>query len=95
MDEARQIAAQCWCEPETQHLEMDTVLAEAVARQIANWMSTAAMLGNNVQFYQNLLDQCAQALGPEAFTADDGSRSESPIRLKIPELVRKLVKAHE
>jgi hypothetical protein len=35
MPEARAIAAQCWCDEETKHIEMDPVLAEAVARRIA------------------------------------------------------------
>ena len=34
IDEARQIAAQCWCDKETENREMDTVLAEAVAKRI-------------------------------------------------------------
>jgi hypothetical protein len=42
MDEARQIAAQCWCDEETQDRVMDTPLAEAMARRIAAWMETAA-----------------------------------------------------
>jgi hypothetical protein len=31
---ARQIAAQCWCDKETEHLVMDPVLAEAFAKRI-------------------------------------------------------------
>ena len=37
-----------------------------------------------------MLDQCAGSLGVEAFTADDGSIYDSPVRLKIPELVAAL-----
>lgn len=35
MGEARQIAAQCWCEEETKDRVMDPVLAEAVAGLVA------------------------------------------------------------
>ena len=95
MDEARQLAAQCWCDKETSDREMDVVLAEAVAKRIAAWMETAAQENKNTEFYRGLLDECAKWLGPEAYTADDGSIHTSPIRLKIPELVEKLVRMNE
>ncbi len=34
MQEAREIAAQCWCDPETSMIEMDTRLAEAFAKRL-------------------------------------------------------------
>jgi hypothetical protein len=34
MDEARQIAAQAWCDPETSGIEMDVRLAEAFAKRL-------------------------------------------------------------
>ena len=40
--EARQIAAQCWLDPETAHIEMDSVLCEAVARRMCNWLQYRA-----------------------------------------------------
>jgi len=55
------------------------------------WKSVAEQAMRNVEFYQGLLDDCARHLGVEAFTADDGSIMEEPVRLKIPELVQKLV----
>lgn len=57
MDEARQVAAQCWCDRETQYVTMDPVLAEAVARRIAAWMDTAAQESRNTNFYRTLLRQ--------------------------------------
>ena len=42
MDEAKEIAAQCWCDPETKDRIMDPALATAVAKRIAAWMDTAA-----------------------------------------------------
>lgn len=91
MGEARQIAAQCWCDPETENTEMDVVLAEAVARRIAIWMDAAAQFSRNSDFYRGLLDECAKHLGEEAYTADDGTVMDAPLRLKIPELVERRV----
>lgn len=91
MDEARQLAAQCWCDEETSDREMDAVLCEAVAKRIAAWMDTAAAAQRNAEFYRDLLDRCAKWLWPDAYRADDGVMHDSPIRLKIPKLVEKLV----
>jgi len=90
MREARQLAAQCWCDPETSDRVMDPELAEAVARRIACWIETAARYARNEVFYRDLLDKCAEHLGVEAYTANDGTVFDQPIRLRIPELVRKL-----
>ena len=93
MEEARHLAAQCWCDETTSDRIMDPQLAEAVARRIAVWMDSAAQSERNAEFYRNLLDQCVANLGPLAFLAyvsDDGSIQDSPLRLKIPELVAKL-----
>ena len=53
MEEARATAAQCWCDPETSHIPMDVVLAEAVARRIAAWMNTAAFHARNEEYWRN------------------------------------------
>jgi len=93
MEEARQIAAQCWCDEETEDREMDVCLAEAVAKRIAVWMDTAAMHARNEDFYRKILDEVAGSLGhlkQEAFIQDDGGIVDSPLRLKLPFLVRKL-----
>lgn len=91
MPEARGQAAQCWCDPENASTVMDVALAESMARRIAGWMDTAAMYARNADFYRGLVDECAQALGPAAYTADDGTVIDSPVRIKVPELVRALV----
>lgn len=93
MPEARQIAAQCWCDDETSSIEMDVRLAEAVARRIAAWMDTAAQAQRNADFYRGLVDECAKHLGPRAFTADDGTLLQDPVRLRVPELVAELARA--
>lgn len=52
MPEARQIAAQCWCDATTSHLVMDCALAEAVARRIAAWMETGAFHARNEAYWR-------------------------------------------
>lgn len=51
MPEARAIAAQCWCEPETSGTQMDPVLAEVFARHIAVWMRTGAQHARDAQYW--------------------------------------------
>ena len=87
MEEARMAAAQCWCDKETKDKVMDPVLAEAVAKRIANWMDTAAQNQRNTDYYRGLLERCGKAIGDRAFITDDGSRSEDVLCAKIPEII--------
>jgi len=87
MDEARALAAQCWCDPETENREMDATLCDAVAKRIVTWMQTAAQNQRNTDYYRGLLVQCGKTIGDRAFIADDGSRSEDVLCAKIPEIV--------
>lgn len=91
MPEARQIAAQCWSDKETENIEMDVVLAESVAKRICNWMETAAIYSRNVEYYRGLLIKCGEIIGDSAYICDDGSKSEDVLCAKIPELVKDLV----
>lgn len=59
LDEARMLAAQCWCDDDTSNRVMDVVLAEAVARRTADVMSTAAQHLQLARSYRDVLDQCA------------------------------------
>jgi len=43
LSDARQLAAQCWCDEETKHIEMDITLAEAFARRLDALMETYRM----------------------------------------------------
>ena len=87
MEEARELAAQCWCDKETQNQELDTSLAEAIAKRIAAWMETAAQNQRNADYYRGLLERCGQALGDIAYLQDDGGRSEDVLCAKIPEII--------
>jgi len=53
MPEARQAAAQCWCNEETSGIEMDVRLAEAVARLVAAWMQTGAQHARNESYWRD------------------------------------------
>ena len=44
IEEARGIAAQCWCDPETSHKVMDPDLAEAIARRIVRVSEEPAII---------------------------------------------------
>jgi len=92
IEEARQIAAQCWCDKETEHLEMDVILAEVIARKVAAWMETGADYSRNADYYRGLLVECGEAIGEESRIQDDGNRSYDVLCAKIPELVAVLVK---
>ena len=95
MEQARMFAAQCWCDEETSGKEMDATLCESVARRIAAWMETAAQMARNADFYRGLVDECAQCFGESAYTADDGTVMDEPVRLKVPELVAALTANHK
>ncbi len=92
MPEARQYAAQCWCDDETRHIPMNVVLAEAIARRIAAWMDDAAQAQRNTDFYRGLVVRCGKAIGPEAFLCDDGTVSEDVLCAKVPELVEEKIR---
>lgn len=87
MAEARGLAAQCWCDSETEDRVMDPVLCEAVAKRIAAWMDTAAQCARNEAYYRGLVVRCGKAIGERAYIADDGTRSQDVLCAKIPELV--------
>ena len=94
---ANEIAAQCWTTEKNKHKDMDPDLAEEFANRLTAWLETLAQAERNKDFYQGLLDQCAEHLGPEAYTDDDGTLHDSPMRIKLPSMVRELVdvwKAH-
>lgn len=89
-DLALEVAAQCWCDEETQHIVMQPALAEAFAKRLENWMNLAKEESDNTEFYRGLLDEVAQHLGPEVYISEDGSVQDQPLRLKIPGLVAEL-----
>lgn len=55
-----------------------------------NWKATAEQAQRNSDFHRGLLLQVADKLGSEVYIADDGTRMQDPLLLKVPELVAKL-----
>ncbi len=53
------------------------------------WEETARQHARNEQYYHGLLVEVGRVLGPEAFTADDGSVQADVLCAKVPELVRR------
>lgn len=91
IEEARMSAAQVWCHPTTEKIEMDASLAEQFAQVLAVWIDTAAQYAEDMSFYRDLLIETGHLLGLEIFISDDGSIQDEPLLLKVPELVAKLV----
>lgn len=57
------------------------------------WYETAAQMHRNECYYRGLVVQIGKMLGDAAYISDDGSRQQDVLCAKVPELVRKLVKA--
>lgn len=87
IEEARHIAAQCWCEENTKNKVLDVDITEAVARRIAAWMETAAQNARNTEYYRGLVVRCGETLGREAYVQDDGGLAGGVICAKVPEIV--------
>ena len=50
-------------------------------------MRLATQNQRNADYYHGLLEKCGKAIGERAFTADDGSISDSVLCAKIPEII--------
>lgn len=59
--------------------------------EIENWKDTAAQFLKNQEYYCSLLDKIAENFGVESYTSDDGSIQDSPLRIKMPELVKNML----
>jgi hypothetical protein len=94
-----EIAAQLWCLPQHATKVMDPDLCESIVKVIAReqsatdaWYDTAAQMCRNTEYYRDLCVQIGEAIGEQAYIADDGSRSQDVLCAKLPGLVRALLK---
>jgi len=55
---------------------------------LANALSALATELDNKKFYVRLLDECAEYLGKAVFECEDGTVATTPLRLRVPELVK-------
>lgn len=73
---------------------IDAVLDDTPELQLIqerdNWISTARMHSNNEEFWRDLVYETAKHLGPDVYVSDDGSVQDTPLGLKVPEMVKKL-----
>lgn len=60
-------------------------------RERDGWMESAAQFCRNMEYYRGLLDRIGRSIGPEAYTADDGSVSDEVLRAKVPEIIERLL----
>lgn len=58
--------------------------------EVDDWKSTAEQHCRNESYYTELLDEIAKNFGQAAYTSDDGSIQQDPLRAKMPELVAML-----
>lgn len=60
-----------------------------------NWEKFAAQQFGNAQYYRGLLIKIGIDIGEEAYISDDKSIATEPLIVKIPELVKKLIKENK
>jgi len=65
-----------------------------ILRLVKGLLEDSARHARNEEFYRNIVAECAELLGPEAYTCDDGSISESPLALKVVPSMRKALTNH-
>ena len=92
---ARFAVGQGWCTPDTERVEMNPPLAEAISQSVARplsfWYNIAAQHHRNEEYYRGLVRRIGTMLGAEAYRADDGSQSDDVLCAKVPDLVAALV----
>jgi hypothetical protein len=59
------------------------------------WVETAEQYARNEAYYRDLCRQIGEAIGPAAYTADDGGVHDSVLNAKLPELVVALVQERD
>jgi hypothetical protein len=53
LEEARMLAAQCWCDQETSGIEIESRLVEAFAKRLAGWMEEASRYAQNADYWRS------------------------------------------
>lgn len=68
---------------------LDAAIEEA-QRYAMGWVEVACLFSKNESYYRGLLDRIGLIIGDDAFICDDGSKSQSILRAKLPALVQQL-----
>lgn len=75
MNEALQIASQCWCDPETSHIVMNPVLANAFAKRLARKMEDIDKLERQLK---ELNKQLLNDLNKQFYELERESKKKDP-----------------
>lgn len=92
---ANDMAAQCWMDSEVAGIVVDPLLHKAVAKRFYTSLLAQKQYADGCEFYRNIIHKACDNLGPlvqNAYTSDDGSVQDSPLAIKLPDLVFELVK---
>lgn len=83
-DKPEDVRAAAWC-----------IEAYAQRRAKEEWEKTAQHFYRGMDFCRAQVTRVGKALGPAAYTSDDGSVQQDVLALKVPELVESLLRANE
>lgn len=86
------------CADDEVHCTCVPVLRQKIAeleKEVNNWKEFAAHESRNKDYYIALLDKIAETFGERSYISDDGSKQDTPLRAKMPELVAELEKQVE
>ena len=75
MEEALQIASQCWCDPETSHIVMNPALANAFAKRLASKMEEIDKLKRQLT---ELNKQLVNDLNKQLYERERESKKKDP-----------------
>lgn len=67
-------------------------LVAGLEHEVSGWIESARHFSAGQDFYQGIVRRCGVALGPAAYTSDDGSVQDDVLALRVPELVEELVR---
>lgn len=88
---ARANAAQAWCKENTSHKVFDPDIADEFAKILVELMDREAQECTN--YYKGLVEEIGKMFGEDAYISDDGSKQDSILCAKVPELVSQLIKS--
>ncbi len=79
-----------WAEHNFRIEHDELLLAE---KQLESWRALAVGMSRNIRYYCSLVESIGEMFGNDAYTADDGSKSQNLLYEKIPKLVAALVES--
>ena len=71
-------------------LDKQTERIKQLEGALENWIQSAAKFARDAEYYRGLVERIGRALGPDVYTADDNSKSDTVLCAKVPELVERM-----